>query len=351
MNGFDPFGHGSEPAAKKAGTHMTRWIVVGVLLLLLIIVAANTVYVLESGTEAVITTFGAYTRTETEPGLRLKIPFVEKSYPVNVAGIRRMEFGYRTVNSAYSDVDSESNMLTGDENLVIADWAIQYRVVSGYDYLFRVQNPEDTFRIIAESAYRRVVASHSLDDILTNQKDAIQREVQNDLQDICNKYQLGISVTGVQLQDATPPDQVKQAFLDVTSAKEDKAAKINDAARYENEKLPMARGDSQKIINDAEAYATARINEAQGVTSRFLSIAAEYKKMPAVTRTRMYLEMIASVLPKLKDIYIVNPNGETVQFLSLNEGSTLPDGVKNNAISGAQSTSETSSDSSSSATD
>ncbi|HHX73169.1 MAG TPA: protease modulator HflK, partial [Clostridiales bacterium] len=155
-------------------------------------------------------------------------------------------------------------------------------------------------------------------DILTDKKDQIQNEVLADLQDICNRNGLGVAITGVQLQDAMPPEEVKASFLDVTSAKEDKAAKVNEARRYENEKLPVARGDAQKIIADAEAYKQARINEATGIASRYRAIAEEYEKMPSVMRMRMYIEMITEVLPRIENLYIVDGNGNTVQFLPLN---------------------------------
>ncbi len=296
-----------------------RWSLLGILLILLGITLFSSLYVLDSGKVAVITTFGKYTRTEKTPGLRFLIPFVEKKDIVDVSTVRRMEFGYRTLkDGSMKDVFEESTMLTGDECLVIADWTIQYRIIDSYQYLYNVENQEGTLRIFAESAYRRVVASHNLDDILTDKKDEIQQEVLNDLQDICNRNGLGVQITGVQLQDAMPPDPVKASFLDVTSAKEDKAAKINEARRYENEQLPVARGEAQKILAEAEAYKQARINEATGIASRFKSIAAEYEKMPEVMCMRMYIEMISEVLPKLQTIYIVDGNGNTVQFLPLN---------------------------------
>lgn len=352
MGNFNPFGGSGQnggytppknPAdtIKKHGKAISAWIKVLIVLIVVGVVAFNSVYILNSGSEAVVTTFGAYTRTETEPGLKLKIPFVEDCAVVDVQGIRRMEFGYNSVTG--DDINDESTMLTGDECLVNADWTIQYRVVSGYNYLYHVEDVEGTFRIVAESAYRRVVASHPLDDILTNQKDVIQSEVMEDLQEICSKYEMGILVTGVQLQDAAPPNEVKDAFLDVTSAKEDKESKINGAKQYENEKLPLARGDAEKIINDAEAYAEARINEAKGLTSRYLAVEEQYRNLPGVTRTRMYLEMISDLFPKLKDIYILDPNGNTVEFLTLNGDGTTTNQQKAAAATSSASTSTASS--------
>lgn len=329
MSEFNPFGTGNFGNTQrtfkgfsgipKKALAASKVIAVAILALVLFF---SSVYILKTGNESVITLFGQYVRTENTPGLKFMLPFIEKRYNVDVATVQRMEFGYRsTGNGQTTDAPNESRMLTSDENLVIADWTIQYRISNSYDYLFDVDDPAGTFRIIAESAYRRVVANHILDDILTNQKDAIQIEILADLQTICNKYGLGITVTGVQLQDAMPPDEVKDAFLDVTSAKEDKSSKVNEARTYANEKLPVARGDAQKLINDAEGYRQSRINEATGMVSRFNAIAAEYNKMPDITRTRLYLEMIKEVLPKVDKVYFVDEKGNTLQFLPLNSDS------------------------------
>ena len=298
-------------------------ILISAVALFALILLFNSVYMLNSGEEAVITRFGEYQNTITSTGLQVKLPFIERKYIVNVESIQRLEFGYRsTYDSSYVNVNAESSMLTGDENLVVADWAILYRVKNSYNYLFKVNNPVNALRIIAESSYRRVVASHPLDDILTNQKDAIQDEILADLQQIVDKYELGVLISAVQLQDAMPPDEVKAAFLDVSSAKEQKNAKINEASQYENERLPMARGEAAKLINAAEAYKAQRINEAEGAVARYKAIEAEYAKQPDIMRTRLYLEMLNEVLPKLKRIYFVDENNNTLQFLPL-DGSNL----------------------------
>lgn len=312
-------------SAQKLKGLFKRWGFLIVILIILIVVAASSLYVLDSGKEAVITRFGRYSRTDTTPGLRFLFPFAEEKSIVDVSTVQRLEFGYRTQNGAYLDVFEESSMLTGDECLVIADWTIQYRINNSYDYTFNVDDPVGTLRIFAESAYRRVVASHPLDDILTNKKDEIQLEVLEDLNDICRRNGLGVVVTGVQLQDAMPPDQVKASFLDVTSAKEDKSAKVNEARQYENEKLPVARGDAQKLLADAEGYKQARILDATGAVARYAAIAAEYEKMPGITMTRLYLEMISAVLPNIEHVYIVDGDGNTLQLLPLTGDAKIPE--------------------------
>lgn len=288
--------------------------------LIVVIMVGSNIYFLKSSEDAVITFFGKYVRTEKNAGLKFKLPLVEAKTIVDTEGIQRLEFGYRTnANKQTEDVLAEAQMLTADENLVIADWAVMYKIIDSYKYLFNVDEQVATLRTITESAYRRVVASHSLDDILTNQKESIQFEIRESLQKICDKYNFGILITAVQLQDALPPDKVKAAFLAVASAKEDKSAKINEATKYENEKLPIARGESEQILNLAEGYKQQRINEAGGDAARFLSIQKEYAANPSVTRTRLYLEMIKSVLPKVKEVYIMNDSGDILKFLPISQ--------------------------------
>jgi len=286
-----------------------------VIAIIVVIILASNVYFLKSNEEAVITLFGKHVRTEKAAGIKFKLPFIENKILVDIEGIRRMEFGYRSPTS--EDVLIEARMLTSDENLVIADWAMMYKVNDSYKYLFNVDEQESTLRTITESAYRRIVASHTLDDILTDKKETIQFEIRESLQGICDKYDFGITITAVQLQDAMPPDPVKASFLEVASAKEDKNAKINEATKYENEKLPVARGESQQLLNLAEGYKQQRINEAQGDVARFLSIQKEYAANPAVTKTRLYLEAIKQILPQVKEVYIMSDNGEVLKFLPL----------------------------------
>ena len=298
--------------------------IVGILVAVVVaIILISNIYFLKSNEEAVITLFGKHVRTEKEAGIKFKIPLIESKILVDVAGIRRMEFGYRSAGAkAAEDVLIEARMLTSDENLVIADWAIMYKINDSYKYLFNVDQQDSSLRTITEAAYRRVVASHTLDDILTDKKETIQFEIRESLQSICDKYNFGITITAIQLQDAMPPDQVKPSFLEVASAKEDKNAKINEAKKYENEKLPVARGESQQLLNLAEGYKQQRINEAQGDAARFLSIQKEYAANPAVTKTRLYLEAIKTILPQVKEVYIMNDSGEVLKFLPLSEPAT-----------------------------
>lgn len=312
--------------SKNSRRLITLLIVVAVIVLAVIILSGF--YFLGSNEEAVITRFGQMVRIEQQAGLKFKIPLIEKSTKVDIEGIRRMEFGYRSDNSVDAETALlEANMLTSDENLVIADWAVMYKISDSYKYLFNVDDQDGTLRTITESAYRRVVATHPLDDILTDKKETIQFEVRESLQSICDKYNFGITITAVQLQDAMPPDPVKDAFLEVASAKEDKTAKINEAKKYENEKLPVARGEAEQILNQAEGYKQERVNDATGAVARFIAIQKEYAINPSVTRIRLYLEAIRSILPGVKEVYIMNDNGDVLKFLPL-DGNAITTEIK-----------------------
>ena len=308
---------------KKGGP----FIPIAIVLIIAAVFAFNGIYSLNSGEEAVITRFGRHLRTETQAGLKFKIPFVDTAHIVNVAGVRRMEFGTVVENGITRTIPEESLMLTGEgqvaqvNGLVNADWVIQYRISNSYDFLFRVENPERTMHSVTQAAYRRVVASFPLDGILTDQKFDIMREIQLELQDILNLYQMGVLVTAVQLQDVSPPDEVREAFLDVTRSLEDRIAKTNEAERYRNEELPRAQGTAIAAVNHAEAYKERRINEALGTVSRYQAVEIEYQNQPAIMRTRLYLEMIREVMPEIERIYFLDSSsGNMLEILHLGQG-------------------------------
>lgn len=288
-------------------------------------VAFNGLYTINSGEEAIITRFGKFTRIETQAGLRWKIPVIENKYVVDVSEVRRMEFGFSTTTEAYGnnaasykDIGDESLMLTGDENLVNVEAIIQYRISDSTAYMFNVEDQDGTLRVIAVSTIRRSVANNTLDDVLTDNKLSIQNEILSDLQEICNLYGLGIQITAVQLQDVYPPTEVDDAFKDIARAKLDKESKINEAQSYENKVIPDAKGESSKLISEAEAYNQDRINRALGDVANFNQVYDKYKNAKQVTRTRMYLETMAEILPGV-EIFITKEDGNTLKFLPLQE--------------------------------
>jgi len=305
----------------KKGRKLT-FIIAGIIILILL--ATNGIYSLNNGEESVVTRFGRHIHTETSAGLKFKIPFVDRAHIVNVAGVRRMDFGSELRHGIWVTIPEEALMLTGEESrvngLVNADGVIQYRISNSYNYLFKVDDPERTLHSVTQAAYRRIVASYPLDAILTDRKDDIQREVREDLQFIVNKYEMGILITAVQLQDASPPDEVREAFLDVTRSLEDKIAKTNEAERYRNEELPRAEGRAVAAVNEAEAYKERRVNEAMGTVARYTAIEAEYRNQQDIMRTRLYLEMIREVMPRIESLYFLDSSsGNLLEILHLGQ--------------------------------
>lgn len=298
------------------------------LVLIFAIVMASGIYKIEDGEEAVIMRFGRYARTESGGGLKYMLPIVEERYIINTSRVRRMEFGYETLDdssinnsTSYRDITQDSIMITGDENLVNVMASIQYRIVNSKDYLFNVDEPEDTLNLVAVSAIRRSVANNDLDDVLADNKNAIMQEIRSDLQQIADSYGLGIQVTQVLLQDVDPPKEVDDAFKDIVRAQLDKESRINEALSYENKLIPDAKGEAAKIISEAEAYRETRINIAQGDAASFNKIYNEYKNNKEVTRSRMYLETMEKILGNI-EIVISDDSGNTLKFLPLTNSGT-----------------------------
>jgi membrane protease subunit HflK len=287
-------------------------------------------FTVNSGEEAVVFRFGAHVRTITEGGLKWHFPYpFETVQKEKVSEVRRLEFGFRTVKEAdtrraaeYQTIPEESLMITGDENLINVETIVQYQIVDIEKYLFNVNDQEQTLRVAAESIIRRVVAGHTMDDALTENKFAIQQEIKDALQGTVNEYNLGIVVSAVQLQDVYPPSEVDAAFKDVVSAKEDKNSLINQAQAYANEVIPKARGNAAETLNKAQAYKEQRISEAQGDVAAFSAILEKYSQGKEVTRTRMYLETLEQVLPGMEK-YIVSSDGNTVKWLPIGGGAPV----------------------------
>jgi membrane protease subunit HflK len=295
-----------------------------VLLILVAVVVYNGIYTIESGEETVVTRFGEYARTETQAGLKWKIPLVEQKYTVNVAEIRRMEFGFTTTKdvepgsllSYDTSLSNDPLMLTADENLVNVETIVQFRISDSKKFLFNVDDQFGTLNTIAVSTIRRSIANNVLDEVLTDNKVGIQQEIRDDLQGICDNYGIGLQITADQLQDVYPPEEVDDSFKDISRAKADKESKINEAVSYENKVIPDARGEASKLISEAEAYKEDRIRRANGDVANFNAVYEKYVLGKEVTRKRLYIETLEEVLPG-KEIYIVGDDGNTLKFLPL----------------------------------
>src|SRR2546427_12038591 len=190
-------------------------------------------------------------------------------------------------------------MLTGDLNVAMVEWIVQYRIKDPRAFLFHIRDVPETFRYMSEASMRQVVGDHSVDEVLTIGREAIARQAKEELQRLCNLYGIGIEVQQLVLQDVNPPDPVKPAFNEVSQAIQEKERAINDAWADYNKAVPRAKGEAEQAVRSAEGYALERVNHAEGDARRFEAIYEEYKKAPVVTRRRMYLETMGQLLPKL----------------------------------------------------
>jgi modulator of FtsH protease HflK len=276
---------------------------VGAGILLLIILAVGSVYQIQPEEVGVVMRFGKYTRT-TEPGLQFKMPFLETVHKVPVQRQLKEEFGFRTVEagirSRYASQRflDESMMLTGDLNVAMVEWTVQYRVADPYRYLFRVRNVTGTFRYMTEAVVREVVGDRTVTEVLTVGRQEIESTVQERLQDLANQYEMGIAVDQVVLQDVNPPDPVKPSWDAVNQAQQQRDRLINEARAEYNQVIPRARGEAEQALLEAEGYSLDRVNRSRGDAARFRSLHEAYRRSPQVTRQRIYLETMQRILPR-----------------------------------------------------
>jgi membrane protease subunit HflK len=304
----------------------TALVVLGTAAALFLIVTGY--YQVEPDEVAVVQRFGKFVRT-TEPGPHLKVPFgVETITKVPVKRQLKMEFGFRTARAAAQttyaapskETVAESQMLTGDLNVAVVEWIVQYRIKDPAAYLFRVRDVPETFRYMSEAAMRQVVGDHSVDEVLTIGREAIALEAKTELQRLCELYGIGIEVQQLVLQDVNPPSAVKPAFNEVNQAIQEKERAINDAWADYNKAVPRAKGEAEQAIRAAEGYALERVNNAEGDAKRFDALHEEYRKAPGVTRRRIYLETMAAILPKVGRKLILDESARGVLPLLQLEG-------------------------------
>ncbi|NKC12354.1 MAG: FtsH protease activity modulator HflK [Gammaproteobacteria bacterium] len=305
-------GSGSRPAGGGGLGTAGVGVIVGVLVLAW---GFAGVYIVEPAEEAVVTRFGKYNRIEG-PGPHWRPYFIEDAEKVNVAKVRSADIGFRAVSNE-SSVEDESLMLTKDENIVDLQFAVQYRVSSSRDYLFEVRDPNLTLRQATESAVREIVGNQTMDFVLTEGRNAVAVEARSKIQEILERYQTGLQVMTVNMQRAQPPAPVQEAFDDAVQAREDEERTKNVARAYAADILPKAEGEANAIREQALAYKERVVAESDGETSRFLRVLNEYKKAPEVTRQRIYLEAVESVLSNTNKVMIDVEGGNNLTYLPL----------------------------------
>ncbi len=286
------------------------------------------VYFVGQQESGVVRRFGKFVG-ETGPGAHWTIPWpITTIVKPKVKELKRIEIGFRTIaqstamgSAQYRDNPRESLMLTGDENIIDIDIIVQYRIADASKYLFNIRNQEMTIRTASEAAIRSVIGQSAIDDALTEGKTAIQNSTQETLQTILNAYDAGIQVNTVKLQDVRSPQEVIDAFKDVSSAIQDKERLINQAQGYKNDIIPKARGEAEQMIRQAEGYKEGKIRRSQGDAERFLSILTQYRKARNVTKRRLYIEAMEDILPGIEK-YIIDSDGKgnILNLLQLQKG-------------------------------
>lgn len=302
-------------------------------LLLAVVGVMTSYYIVQPEEEAVVKRFGKVVGLK-QPGLHFKLPFgIDSAQMVPTARVLKQEFGFRTEaiqgRTTYRKDKrhrGESLMLTGDLKVIDVEWVVQYRVSDPDKFLHRVREPEQTLRDVSESVMRRIVGNSLGSDVLTEKRAEVATSSRLELQKAMNKFDLGIQISTIELQDVTPPETVKPAFNEVNQAEQERERFINEAEKRRNQVIPRAEGQALQVVAEAQGYAARRVNAAKGEAERFTAVYEAYRVAPAVTRQRMYLEMIDDILPKAGKIYIMDENQTSpIPLLNLGDSkTTLP---------------------------
>jgi membrane protease subunit HflK len=285
-----------------------RWLV---LVPVALILAATTYYTVPADGVGVVLRFGRYASTEL-PGLHFKLPFgIDDVEIVHVERTLKLEFGFATRDATNPDQVGddplrEKSMVTGDLNAALVEWVVQYKIDDARRYLFHARDPGWTLRDLSESVMREIVGDRTVDEVITVGRQDIETTAAARLRELATTYQLGINVTQVQLKNVDPPAEVQASFNEVNKAQQDRENMINVANGEYNKSVPKAQGEAAQKISEAEGYKLKRVNEALGDVTAFNAVLAEYLKAPGVTRTRLYLETMADVLPRLGERWIVD---------------------------------------------
>ena len=295
-------------------------------LAIIIILALTAFYTVDANENGVVLRLGKYSHT-TMPGLHFKIPVIDKVYTIKVDYQYKMEFGFRTlkagVRTEYSkrNYNAESWMLTGDLNIAEVHWIVQYKIQDAANYLFKVRDVEETIMDVSEATMRLMIGDRSFKEVLQKERIMIANLSKEHMQDILNFYESGIQIQMVQLQGVVPPGPVADSFNEVNRAKQEEETLVNEANQEYNKKIYRAMGLSEKIMNEAKGYAAERINYAEGESKLFNAVLKEYKKAPDITKKRLYIEKMESILSDVPNKMLIDSNIDGIlPFLNLKEG-------------------------------
>jgi membrane protease subunit HflK len=291
---------------------------VGALVVLVLLVwLASGFYIVDASQRGVVLTFGKYSQT-TEPGLRWRLPYPIQTHEiVKLTDVRVVEVGYR--GSDKNKVLKEALMLTDDENIINIQFAVQWFLKDPQEYLFNNRSPEDTVLHAAETAMREVVGKSKMDFALYEGREQVAAQASKIMQDILDRYQTGIVVSKLSLQNVQPPEQVQAAFDDAVKAGQDRDRQVNEGQAYANDVIPRARGAASRLLEEASGYKSRVVANAEGEASRFKQVLVEYNKAPEVTRQRMYLDTVQQVLSSTSKIMIDTRGSGNLLYLPLDK--------------------------------
>jgi modulator of FtsH protease HflK len=309
------FGGGNfQPDMKSAG------IGAGLVAAIVVLIWLGTgFFIVQEGQQAVITQFGRYKAT-VGAGFNWRLPYpIQRHELVYVSQIRSVDVGRDSIVKATGLKDSA--MLTEDENIVEVKFAVQYRLKDAREFLFGSKNPSEAVVQAAEAAVREVVGKMKMDSALAEERDQIGPRVRDLMQNILDRYGVGIEVVGINLQQSgvRPPEQVQAAFDDVLKAGQERERAKNEAQAYANDVIPRAVGSASRLTQEADGYKSRIIAQAQGDAQRFKSILAEYQRAPQVTRDRMYLDAMQQIYSSVTKILVESRQGSQLLYLPLDK--------------------------------
>jgi modulator of FtsH protease HflK len=333
--GNGQFGAGGPgmPSAKAAGGMAAGAIGIAFLLWL-----ASGFYIVPEGNVAAVLRFGEWKYTNDRPGFTWRMPYpIETHEMVNVQQLRQVEVGYRS--SVKNKQARENLLLTQDQSIVDMQFAVQYRLTNAKEYLFNNfvgGVPEDFVRQAAETAMRQVVGRRTIDQVLYEEKEAVAKECQKIMQTILDRYQAGVGIVDVTIQQAQPPNEVQAAFEDANKAAQDRERAINEGKAYANDVIPKAKGTAARLLEEAQGYKQRVIATASGDGSRFKSVLTEYDKAPAVTRERMYLETMQQIFANTSKVYVDSKGNGNMLYLPLDKLMQQAQGDQRGVVAPAQ---------------
>ncbi|MCH1627291.1 FtsH protease activity modulator HflK [Fredinandcohnia quinoae] len=293
--------------------------IVGLSILVLILgtVALTTWYTVDESEQAIILTFGKADEGITEPGLHFKMPWPIQTVSTVSKETYSLQFGYDQKNGEITDAPADTKMITGDENIVLADLVVQWKITDPAKFLYNSEDPRQILYNSTSASLRSIIGGSEIDEALTSGKAEIEADVRDLLTTLIAKYDIGISITAVKLQDVElPNEEVRKAFTNVTDARETMNTKVNEAEKYQKKRENEAKGEKEALISRAKGDKAARIEKARGDVATFNALYAEYVKSPEITRKRLILETLDQVLPNA-EIYIMNDDGNTMKYFPI----------------------------------